>query len=60
MPHAYPKLEIGFKETVRDLFSYMKGFSNLKTAGRNGRFQYTHVHDMMAMGKKIAEEFLGI
>jgi protoporphyrinogen oxidase len=47
MPNAYPVLEIGSAPLVYELKQYLSQFTNLHLAGRNGVFEYTHVHDMM-------------
>jgi protoporphyrinogen oxidase len=57
MPDAYPILEIGCEEKIRKIFKYLKRFSNLRISGRNGKFLYTHIHDMMRFGKDIIDEF---
>lgn len=57
MHDAYPVLEIGFEEKIRQIFDYLKTFGNLRISGRNGKFLYTHVHDMMQFGKEIIDEF---
>lgn len=31
--------------------------TNLKLAGRNGRFRYTHLHDMVRMGMEIVDGY---
>lgn len=58
MPYAYPVLEIDFEEKIRKINGFLEGFSNLRFSGRNGRFVYGHIHDMMNMGKEIIEGFL--
>lgn len=47
MPHAYPVLEIGYEEKVRKLMDYLSRYRNLELSGRNGLFQYTHLHDLI-------------
>jgi protoporphyrinogen oxidase len=58
MSYAYPILEAGFEEKILRIINFLKGFSNLRLSGRNGRFMYVHVHDMMRFGKEIIEEYV--
>jgi protoporphyrinogen oxidase len=58
MPYAYPVLEIGFEKNIGIISEFLKEFSNLRFSGRNGRFVYGHIHDMMSMGKGIVQEYL--
>ena len=51
--HAYPVLEVGVEETVGEIFSYLNQFENLKISGRNGKFLYTHLHDMLRFGTDL-------
>ncbi|MCB9367380.1 MAG: FAD-dependent oxidoreductase [Calditrichaeota bacterium] len=52
---AYPILELGTAETVAELNEYLNRFVNLYTVGRAGRFEYTHVHDLLRQGKDLAK-----
>jgi len=54
--HAYPVLEAGFEDKVASLLKYAAQFENLRTIGRNGRFVYKHVHDMLRFGYDIIGE----
>lgn len=56
IPNAYPVLEIGTKEIIQDLNNYLSTFNNIKTSGRNGKFVYSWIHDMMRHGKDIVDE----
>jgi len=51
--YAYPILELGFEEKVAQIFDWLDRFENLSLSGRNGKFAYTHLHDMMSFGKEI-------
>jgi protoporphyrinogen oxidase len=51
LPFAYPVLELGFEDKVRRLQAGLSVLENVQFAGRNGRFQYTHMHDMLRFGK---------
>ncbi|MFQ5956222.1 MAG: FAD-dependent oxidoreductase [Candidatus Brocadiales bacterium] len=56
--YAYPILEVGFEERIQKIIAFLEGFDNLKLSGRNGKFVYTHVHDMMKYGKEIIEGYI--
>jgi len=58
--YAYPILELGFEDKVNKIFNWLGRFENLKLSGRNGKFAYTHLHDMMRFGKEIVEEHLSL
>ncbi|MEM6837761.1 MAG: FAD-dependent oxidoreductase [Cyanobacteria bacterium P01_C01_bin.120] len=58
MNYAYPILELGFEDKVTQIFDWLDRFENLSLSGRNGKFAYTHLHDMMRFGKDIVEEQL--
>ena len=51
--NAYPVLEKGFENKVKPIFSYLATFKNLQLTGRNGLFEYSHIHDHMKNGRKI-------
>jgi protoporphyrinogen oxidase len=57
MKNAYPLLELGFEEKIKVIYSYLKSFENLRISGRNGKFLYTHIHDMIKFGKEIVDEY---
>lgn len=52
---AYPVLEVGSEEVVAELRDFLSRFVNLYTVGRAGRFEYTHVHDLMRQAKDLAK-----
>ena len=56
LPNAYPVLEMGIEERVREVQTYLDRFENLYLSGRNGRHAYTHVHDTLRFGMDVAEE----
>lgn len=56
---AYPVLELGKEEVVEEIREYLCRFSNLCTVGRAGKFEYTHVHDLMRQGKELAKLLKG-
>jgi protoporphyrinogen oxidase len=57
IPYAYPVLELGYKDTVREVMSYLDIFSNLQISGRSGTFAYAHIHDVLLEGKQIIERY---
>jgi len=54
---AYPVLEASVEEAVQEIRAYLQDFSNLKLSGRNGKFVYSWIHDMMRFGKEIVEQY---
>jgi protoporphyrinogen oxidase len=55
VPFAYPVLECGIEDAVRALTDYLQGFENLQLAGRNGLFNYTHIHDLLEAGRLMVQ-----
>lgn len=55
--YAYPILDVDFEENTKKAVTFLEGFSNLKLSGRNGKFMYVHVHDIIRFGKEIIEEY---
>lgn len=55
--NAYPILETGFEQKVERINEYLANFSNLSLSGRNGKFIYSWIHDMMRFGKTIIDTF---
>jgi protoporphyrinogen oxidase len=53
--HAYPVLEAGAEEKVRRVIGYFDRFENMVVTGRNGRFTYRHLHDMMRFGVEAVD-----
>jgi len=58
MSHAYPILELGYEARLAPVLEFLGQFRNLRLAGRNGCFVYSHLHDMMRSGRNIVDEFL--
>lgn len=56
LPFAYPMLEAGIEEPINRLTEYLDRFENLILTGRNARFQYAHLHDMLKWGKSAADQ----
>jgi len=59
IPFAYPMLEAGIEEPINRLTEYLNQFQNLILTGRNARFKYAHLHDMLKWGKSAAAEVPG-
>ncbi|MCB1060697.1 MAG: FAD-dependent oxidoreductase [Calditrichaeota bacterium] len=51
---AYPVLELGTDAVIEEIRDYLRRFANLYTVGRVGKFEYTHVHDLLRQGKELA------
>ena len=49
--NAYPVLDVGSDEIISRILKYLEQFKNLRISGRNGKFTYTHLHDMLQFGK---------
>ncbi len=56
LPFAYPVLEVGFLEKVRDLVAYLQSFENLRISGRSALFRYLHLHDLFKTGRELVAE----
>lgn len=52
LPFAYPVLSTEAVRNLNVLQDYLKRFTNLTIAGRNGNFAYTHIHDLFYEAKK--------
>jgi protoporphyrinogen oxidase len=57
IPYAYPILEIGYAEAVRNLMDYFARFENLSITGRSASFAYVHIHDLLREGRNLIAEF---
>lgn len=57
LPHAYPILELDYESRLAPVVEYLEGFRNLRLAGRNGCFEYSHLHDMLRYGMSIAGDY---
>jgi protoporphyrinogen oxidase len=57
--HAYPRMEIGYKNSVEPLHELIDRFDNLKTSGRQGLFKYIFMDTAMLMGRRWARQTLG-
>ena len=43
----------GFEKKLDSILTYLATIKNLKISGRNGLFQYSHIHDHMKNARKI-------
>ena len=57
MNFAYPVLELGCEAALRVLNDYLAGLANLRLAGRNSLFAYTHLHDQMKAGQELVDQY---
>jgi protoporphyrinogen oxidase len=55
---AYPVLESGYEQKIAPVFRHLASFGNLSLSGRNGKYVYSWLHDMMRFGKEIVEEHM--
>jgi protoporphyrinogen oxidase len=59
LEYAYPILDAGCQERFQRVAAYVQRFRNLRLSGRNGRFVYSWIHDMMKFGRDIVEDYAG-
>lgn len=55
--YSYPLLNMGYKKKILKIQSFLSQFKNLHLAGRNGRFEYTWIHNLMKTAKEIVDNF---
>lgn len=53
LAHAYPVLSLEAESRAGEIRRYLGGLANLSVAGRNGRFEYGWIHDMLRDGKEV-------
>ena len=51
--NAYPILNSKYKETLKPIQQYLNQFENLILNGRNGKYQYNHIHDHIKDGMEV-------
>ena len=56
--HAYPILAIGFEDKINSILNYLSRFKNLHLSGRNGLFQYSHIHDHMKNARELFSQIV--
>ena len=54
----YPVYHIGYQKDLRVIKKYLKNFSNLQLAGRNGIFRYNNMDHSIEMGLYAAWNIL--
>ena len=57
LDYAYPILEIGFEKHIRVILDYLDRFTNLSLSGRNAKFAYSWIHDMLKAGQEIIASY---
>lgn len=55
---AYPILESSYERNLNTIADFLVNFDNLKISGRNGKFTYSHIHDVMRFGKEAVTDFV--
>jgi len=55
--HAYPVLLATTPSEVNEIRQWLGNFENLRLTGRNGRFEYSWIHDMMRAGEALSREY---
>ena len=55
IPNAYPVLDVGAANRLTPVEAYLQRFTNLHRIGRTACFEYTHLHDLMRAGRRLAE-----
>ncbi len=58
LPFAYPVLEVGYEQNVKQLLDYFDQFENLYLTGRSSVFRYLHLHDLFKSGKDVIEQIV--
>lgn len=56
---VYPVFDIGYKEKIATVRDYMNKFENLIYYGRQGNFQYIHMHHVIDMGIRASKFIQG-
>lgn len=58
LEHAYPVYAKGFDDGLKVILDYLSTIPNLKTIGRNGRFQYINSHIAIRHGYDAAHQII--
>lgn len=56
--HVYPVFEIGYQEHAARLRDYLDSIPNLISYGRQGYYQYIHMHHVIAKGFQAAHHII--
>ena len=51
--NAYPILDSKFEENLKPIQEYLNKFENLILNGRNGKYQYNHIHDHIKDAREV-------
>lgn len=57
LPNAYPVYSLNYLSVVELIMDALAAVSNLDTAGRGGRFLYSHLHDQLRFAKDYVRSF---
>ncbi|MCB1237135.1 MAG: FAD-dependent oxidoreductase [Verrucomicrobiae bacterium] len=57
-PHGYPIFDLGFEKHLGAVQSFLDGFANIVSTGRQGGFCYPNMHKAMRMGADAATAVL--
>lgn len=55
LPYAYPRMHIGWLETVQQIRAYLKE-QDIYTLGRFGEWEYLNIHDIIPRSYNLAEQ----
>ena len=58
VPRSYPVYARGYRETLRPVVDFLRGFDNLWPIGRYGAFKYNNQDHSMLMGLLAAENIM--
>lgn len=56
---AYPMYDVGYRQYLTTVLTYLKRFKNLQLVGRNGTFRYNNMDHSLEMGIRAAGRLLG-
>ena len=56
--HAYPVYDLHYAEAMKNLTDYISGFDGIYTIGRQARFSYIDVNDIIPMAHETADRIL--
>ena len=58
LDYVYPVFEIGYEQYAKELRKYADSIPNLISYGRQGYFQYIHMHHVIAKGFQAADHII--
>ena len=59
-PFGYPVFALGFEPHLARVLDWVKSIPNLRSAGRQGAFQYPNMHKAMRMGETAARAVMEV